>query len=87
VDLLEAFQARMRDMGAGVEAVKQKLEAGFSGIEISGQYDKNTDSTALLFEWQDSTYRVRISREFDDDYVSKSSRRVLGTNPARTRAE
>jgi hypothetical protein len=23
-----------------------------------------------LFEWQNSTYRVRVSREFDDDYAS-----------------
>jgi hypothetical protein len=57
-------------MGAGVEAVKQKLAAGFSGVEIRGQYDKNTDSTVLLFEWQHFTYRVRVSKEFDDDYAS-----------------
>lgn len=54
-------------MGTGVEAVTKRLGAGFGGAEIRG---KNTDSTVLLFEWQNSTYRVRVSREFDDDYAS-----------------
>ena len=40
----------------GVEAVKQRLGAGFGGAEIRGKYDMNTDSTVLLFEWQNSTY-------------------------------
>lgn len=60
----------MPNMGTGVEAVKQRLGAGFGGAEIRGKYDINTDSTVLLFEWQNSTYRVRVSREFDDDYAS-----------------
>jgi hypothetical protein len=57
-------------MGAGLEAVKERLVAGFRGVEIRGKYDVNTDSTVLLFEWQNATYWVRVSREFDDDYAS-----------------
>ena len=37
-------------MGAGVQAVKQKLTSGFGPIEIREIYDVNADSTLLAFE-------------------------------------
>ena len=37
----------MPNMGTGVEAVKQRLGAGFGGAEIRGKYDINTDQRSF----------------------------------------
>jgi len=57
-------------MGAGVLAVKQKLTSGFGSIEFREMCDGNADSTLLAFESEGQIYSVRVSREFDDDFLS-----------------
>jgi len=57
-------------MGAGVLAVKQKLTSGFGYIEFREMHDRNADSTLLAFESEGEFYSVRVSREFDDDFLS-----------------
>jgi hypothetical protein len=57
-------------MGAGVDAVKQKLVSGFGPCEFREIYETNTASTVLAFASDDLQYSVRISREFDDDFHS-----------------
>jgi hypothetical protein len=60
-------------MGAGVDAVKQKLVSGFGPSEFREMYDTNTASTVLAFAFDGLQYSVRISREFDDDFHSGST--------------
>ena len=57
-------------MGAGVQAVKQKLASDFGPIEFRERYDVNAYSTLLTFESEGQIYSVRVSREFDDDFLS-----------------
>jgi hypothetical protein len=57
-------------MGAGVDAVKQKLVSGFGPSEFREMFDTNTASTVLAFESDGLQFSVRISREFDDDFHS-----------------
>jgi len=57
-------------MGAGVQAVKQKLASDFGPIEFREMYDVNADSTLLAFDADGQSHSVRVSREFDDDFLS-----------------
>ncbi len=57
-------------MGAGVQAVKQKLTFGFGPIAFREIYDANADSTLLAFESDGQSYSGRVSREFDEDFLS-----------------
>jgi hypothetical protein len=47
-------------MGAGVQAVKQKLNSGFGLIEFREMYDLSADSTLLAFESDGQGYSVRV---------------------------
>ena len=57
-------------MGAGVEAVKQKLSSEFGRVDFREAFDRNADSTTLAFDAEGQIYSVRVSREFDDDFLS-----------------
>jgi hypothetical protein len=57
-------------MGAGVLAVKQKLESAFGAVDFREMFDRNSDSTVLTFNYRGQIYSVRVSREFDDDFLS-----------------
>lgn len=76
-------------MSAGVLAVKQKLTSGFGSIEFREMYDGNVDSTLLSFESEGQIYSVRVSREFDDDFLSGTTASlwnlvtVLKTSPGK----
>ncbi len=49
-------------MGAGVDAVKQKLVSSFGPSEFREVYDTNTAPTVLAFESDGLQYFVRIVR-------------------------
>jgi hypothetical protein len=58
-------------MAAGVDAVRAQLVRDFGAIEIYEGYDANTQDTVLDFEADKGLpYKVRVSREYDDDYAS-----------------
>ena len=58
-------------MAAGVDAVKAQIVRDFGAIEIHEGHDANTQDTLLDFEADKGLpYKVRISREYDDDYAS-----------------
>jgi hypothetical protein len=57
-------------MGSGVQAVKEKLTSEFGPTEFRERDDVNADSTLLAFESEGQIYSVRVSREFDDDFLS-----------------
>ena len=58
-------------MPAGVDAVKAQLVRDFGAIRIHEGFDTNTHDTLLDFEADKGLpYRVRVSREYDDDYAS-----------------
>ena len=69
-EALSGATAKISGMGAGVQAVKQKLSSGFGPIEFCEVYDVNADSTSIVFESDGQSYSVRVSREFDDDFLS-----------------
>jgi hypothetical protein len=69
-ETLSGATAKISGMGAGVQAVKQKLNSGFEPIEFREMYDMNADSTSIVFESHGQSYSVRVSREFDDDFLS-----------------
>jgi hypothetical protein len=49
-ETLSGATAKISGMGAGVQAVKQKLNSGFEPIEFREMYDMNADSTSIVFE-------------------------------------
>ena len=58
-------------MAAGVDAVRAQLGRDFGAVEIHEGHDGNTQDTLLDFEANKGLpYRVRVSREYDDDYAS-----------------
>lgn len=58
-------------MAAGVDAVKAQLIRDFGPIEIHESHDANTKDTVLDFEADKGLpYKVRVTREYDDDYAS-----------------
>jgi hypothetical protein len=57
-------------MGAGVLAVKQKLISAFDAVDFRERFDGAADSTVLTFESDGQIYSVRVSKEFDDDFLS-----------------
>jgi hypothetical protein len=58
-------------MAAGVDAVKAQLVRDFGAIEIHEGHEANTQDTLLDFEADKGLpYKVRVSREYDDDYAS-----------------
>ncbi|MBS1852314.1 MAG: hypothetical protein JST79_15515 [Acidobacteria bacterium] len=58
-------------MAAGVDAVKAQLIRDFGAIEIHEYHDANTLDTVLDFDADKGLpYKVRVTREYDDDYAS-----------------
>jgi hypothetical protein len=58
-------------MGAGVDAVKAQLVQDFGAIEIHEGHDASTKDTLLDFQADKGLpYKVRVTREYDDDYGS-----------------
>ena len=55
---------------AGVNAVKAELVREFGAINIEEGFDVNTQEALLDFKADGLDYRVRVSREYDDDYAS-----------------
>ena len=59
-------------MAAGVDAVKAQLVRDFGAIEIHEGRDFDTQDTLLDFEADKGLpYRIRVTREYDDDYASR----------------
>jgi Tol biopolymer transport system component len=59
-ETLSGATAKIFVMGAGVQAVKQKLNSGFGLIEFREMYDLSADSTLLAFESDGQGYSVRV---------------------------
>ena len=58
-------------MAAGTDAVKAQLVRDFGAINIDEGFDVNTQEVLLDFEADKGLpYRVRVSREYDNDYAS-----------------
>jgi hypothetical protein len=58
-------------MAEGANAVKAEVMREFGAIQIEEGFDVNTQEVLLDFEADKGlTYRVRVSREYDDDYAS-----------------
>jgi hypothetical protein len=58
-------------MAAGVDAVKAQLVRDFGSIKIHESHDANTKDTVLDFQADKGLpYKVRVTREYDDDYAS-----------------
>jgi hypothetical protein len=58
-------------MAEGANAVKRELMREFGVIQIQEGRDKSTHEVLLTFVADKGlTYKVRVSREYDDDYAS-----------------
>lgn len=58
-------------MAEGVNAVKSALVRDFGAIKIDEGFDAGMQEVTLDFKTDlGLDYRVRVSREFDDDYAS-----------------
>lgn len=66
-------------MAEGVNAVKAQLVREFGAISIGEGYDASTQEALLDFVSDGLDYKVRVSREYDDDYASGQLRVELGT--------
>jgi hypothetical protein len=57
-------------MAEGVSVVKAAIVREFGAVSIREGHDSNTDSILLAFRADGRDFRVRVSREYDDDFAS-----------------
>ena len=57
-------------MAAGADAVKFALAREFGALIVDEGYDANTQEVLLDFTVNGRDFRVRVSREYDNDYAS-----------------
>lgn len=57
-------------MAEGANAVKAALLQEFGSIKIDEGYDSNTQEVLLYFQADGLDFKVRVSREYDNDYAS-----------------
>jgi hypothetical protein len=58
-------------MAEGIDAVKAALVRDFGAIKIDERYDSSTQEVLLDFRAdKELDFRVRVSREYDEDYAS-----------------